>query len=136
MIRRMIPALAARLAIAAALFGAIEAAAVDRFAVVGIENGTQVTIRLEHKWGNAPWSLDVLGPGQRKLFWHTFATANEDRSPPFNVRFDSDLSAGKFEEGYHLTLYGAPAHEWDNAHKYVFKYDAGRKFVELYDQKH
>ena len=135
MIRIMLWALVAPLAVAATLCSTPYAEAADRFGVIGIENSTDVTIRLEHRWGNGPWNLDVLGPGHRKWYWHTYAFANEDKSPPFHVRFDSDLSPGRFMERYALTLYRAPAHEWSNAHKYIFRYEAGRRFIELYDEK-
>lgn len=135
MTRTRILALATTLALAATLCNTPRAEAVDRFGVVGIENATQVTIRLNHRWGDAQWTLDVLAPGQRKWYWWTFSRPNEDRTPPFHVQFDSDLSPGKFVEKYDLRPYQASAHEWENAHKYIFRYDSGKKFIELYDEK-
>jgi hypothetical protein len=109
--------------------------AANRFAVVGVENGTHVTIRMHHKWGNGPWSVDVLQPGGRKWFWQTYDFANENRSSPFHVQFDSDLQPGKmFSINYDLKKNAAPAHEWENARKYVFRFDGNRNFIDLYQQ--
>ena len=128
-----------RTMIAALLFAAITstiAVAADRFGVIGVENGTKVVIRMQHRWGNGEWQSDVLGPGQRKWFWWEFKRANENQTPRFHVKFDSDLSPGHFWENYDLKAYQAPDHEWVNAHKYIFKYDGNaRKFIELYDEK-
>jgi hypothetical protein len=110
--------------------------AANRFGVVGVENGTHVTIRMHHKWGDdGSWAVDVLQPGARKWFWQTYDRANENRSPKFHVQFDSDLNPGKlFSINYDLKKNAAPAHEWENAHKYVFKYDGTRNYIDLYQQ--
>jgi hypothetical protein len=127
--------LATTLSLAAVLCGTPRAEAADRFGVIGVENATHVTIRLNHRWGNAQWGSDVLTPNEKKWYWWTFSHANEDKTPQFQVRFDSDLSPGTFYEKYDLQAYQAPAHEWDNAHKYIFRYDGNKKFIELYDEK-
>src|SRR5262245_31258013 len=117
--RRTPVALVALLILAGTGFTTIVTAA-NRFAVVGLENGTQVTIRMEHKWGDGPWKMDVIAPGGRKWFWETYDYANENRSRPFHVRFDSDLTPGQFSIRHDLKKNAAPAHEWENARKYVF----------------
>ena len=77
-----------------------------------------------------------LKPGEKKWFWWTYDFANEDKSPPFHVRFDSDLKPGEvFEIGYHLKKNAAPAPDWKYAHKYIFKYDGDRKYIDLYELK-
>ena len=109
--------------------------AANRFAVVGVENGTHVAIRMQHKWGDGQWATDVLQPGGRKWFWHTYEHANDNRSPRFHVQFDSDLSPGRvFNIPYELKKNAAPAHEWENAHRYVFRYDGNTKFIDLHEQ--
>jgi hypothetical protein len=136
MIRTAILILATSLA--ATICNLPSAKAADRFGVIGIENATHVTIRLQHRWlekESTPWGSDVLAPGHRKWYWWPFSRPNEDKTPPFHVRFDSDLSPGTFVEKYHLNAFQAPAHEWENAHKYIFRYDGGGKFIELYDEK-
>src|SRR5262249_35137214 len=88
-------------------------AAANRFAVVGVENATHVTIRMHHRWGDGSWTTDVLQPGGRKWFWQTYDYANENRSDRFHVRFDSDLHPGQmFTINYDLKKNAAPAHEW------------------------
>ena len=57
----------------------ITVAAANRFAVVGVENGTQVTIRLQHKWGNGEWRTDVLRPGYKKWFWREYRSRESEQ---------------------------------------------------------
>ena len=114
----------------------ITVAAANRFAVVGVENGTQVTIRLQHKWGNGEWRTDVLRPGYKKWFWREDDHANQNSSAPFHVRFDSDLNPGQmFSINYALKKNASPAHEWANAHKYIFRYDGTRNYIDLYEAR-
>jgi hypothetical protein len=135
MIRKMSLTAVIPLAFCANFFGSPNVEAADRFGVVGIENATNVTVRLQHRWGDGQWATDVLSPGGRKWYWWEYRQANEDKSPPFNVRFDSDLSPGRFYEKYDLGKYRAPDHDWNSAHKYVFKYNGNHSFIELFDQK-
>jgi hypothetical protein len=123
------------MALAVVFCGFETADAADRFGVVGIENSTQVTVRLQHRWGDGSWDLDVLSPGGRKWFWSEFQVANQDKTPPFHVRFDSDLSPGKFVEKYNLKMNQAPDHDWNFSHKYILKYDGNRTFVDLFEEK-
>jgi hypothetical protein len=134
MIRKIL-ALTLPLVLAATLYGPSKAAAADRFAVIGVENTTHVNVNLQHRWGEGQWANDVLPPGGKKWYWHEFTVANQDTNPPFHVRFDSDLSPGKFEERYHLLAYRAPDHQWEFAHKYVFRYDRSKNFIELFDER-
>jgi len=109
--------------------------AATRFAVVGVENGTHVTIRMHHKWGDGAWAVDVLQPGGRKWFWQTYDYANENHSSRFHVQFDSDLNPGKlFSINYDLKKNAAPAHEWENARQYIFRYDGNRNYIDLYQK--
>ena len=136
MFRSSLLALIAPLAFAGTLFSANTAQAANRFAVVGIENTTQHTIKLQHKWGDGEWKTDVLKPGEKKWFWWTYSVANENKSPRFHVRFDSDMHPGKlFEIDYDLKKNAAPAHEWENAHKYIFNYDGNKSYIDLYEKR-
>lgn len=109
--------------------------AANRFAVVGVENGTHVAIRMQHKWGDGQWATDVLQPGGKKWFWQTYEHANDNRSPRFHVQFDSDLSPGRvFNIPYELKKNAAPAHEWENAHRYIFRYDGNTNYIDLREQ--
>ena len=136
MIRSSLLALVAPVAMATTLFSSGSATAAERYGVVGIENTTQLTIRVQHKWGDGPWKTDVLKPGEKTWFWWTYTKPNEDKSPRFHVRFDSDLHKGKvFEIDYDLKKNAAPAPDWEYAHKYVFKYDGDRNYIDLYEKK-
>jgi hypothetical protein len=65
----------------------------------------------------------------------TPTTARTNRSPTFRVQFDSDLSPGKiFYIPYELKKNAAPAHEWENARRYTFRYDGSTKFIDLHGQ--
>jgi hypothetical protein len=128
-------ALAGPLAVTSILFVAPPAEAADRFAVIGVENSTNVTVRMDHRWGEGQWATDVLSPGTRRWFSWEFSVQNQDQNPPFHVRFDSDLSPGKFEERYHLMAFRAPVNDWPHAHKYIFRFDGNQRFIELYDEK-
>jgi len=136
LLTRAVVAVVAVMVLVATDFTTNTAEAANRFAVVGIENTTHVTIRLQHKWGDGQWKRDVLPPGGRKWFWWTYAHANDNRSPRFHVRFDSDLHPGKvFTIDYDLKKNAAPAHEWENAHQYVLRYDGNRNYIDLYDKR-
>jgi hypothetical protein len=123
------------LSLSALSWSATQSHAADRFGVVGVENTTHVTVRFQHKWGDSAWNEDVLPPGQKKWFAWEFSRAGQDVTPTFHVKFDSDLSPGKFFEGYHLVAYQAPDRGWDFAHKYSFQYDRTRNFIDLFDEK-
>jgi len=130
---KLIRAMLALLVIVAADIVAMRADAANRFAVVGVENSTHVTIRLYHKWGDGAWQQDVIPAGGKKWYWYTYANANDNRSPQFHVSFDSDLNPGKiFAINYDLAKNAAPAHDWEDAQKYVFKYDGNRNYIDLY----
>ena len=134
--RTLILGLGATLALAATPFSLAKVEAATRYAVVGIQNTTHVTVRMEHRWGDGQWKLDVLPPGERKWFWWTYRHANENSSPRFHVRFDSDLHPGKrFTIDYDLKKSAAPAPSWEYAHKYLFRYDGARKYIDLFDQR-
>jgi hypothetical protein len=130
---KLIRAMLALLVIVVTDIAAMRADAANRFAVVGVENSTHVTIRVYHKWGDGEWKQDVIPAGGKKWYWWTYANANDNHSPKFHVRFDSDLNPGKiFTINYDLTKNAAPAHDWEDAQKYVFKYDGNRNYIDLY----
>jgi hypothetical protein len=135
--RRAFVAMVALMVLVASGFTANTAEAANRYAVVGVENATHVTIRLQHKWGDSgTWTMDAVQPGGKKWFWWTYKAANDNHSPKFHVKFDSDLQPGNvFPINYDLKKNAAPAHEWDNASQYVFKYDGNRNYIDLYHKQ-
>ena len=136
MIRTLTLGLLVTLALAATPLIPATAEAASRYAVVGVENTTHVTIRMQHRWGDGDWRTDVLTPGERKWFWWTYGHANENSSPRFHVRFDSDLHPGQiFTIDYDLRKNAAPVPEWAYAHQYAFRYDGNRNYIDLYDRR-
>jgi hypothetical protein len=131
------------LAFASNLFGSPNVAAADRFGVVGIENATLTTISFQHRWGDGQWVEEVISPGARKWYWWEYQQANEDSSPPFNVRVtsgstyvDLDGHSGNGWFKYTLGKYRAPVHDWNYAHKYVFRDSRNKPSgLELFDEE-
>jgi len=110
------------------------ATAADRYAVIAVENTlTNVTIGMTFAWGDSAWQKRSLRPGEKHQFCHEFARPNEDKNPPFHIKFDSSIAPGVYVEGYHLFAKAAPACEFDRGHQYKFRYEVKGKFVELYD---
>ncbi len=137
MIRLSLLALAAPVALVATMFSPGTAEAANRFAVTGIENKSTHTITYSYKWGNDPWHTATIKPGEQRLHWWTYDKANENHSPDFHVRFDSEFDPKQkpFFISYKLKRSAAPAHDWEDAHKYVFKNDGNKFFVDLYEKK-
>lgn len=137
MVRSTLLALVAPAALAVTLFSPGAAEAANRFAVTGIENKSTHTITYQYKWGADPWHTATLKPGETRLHWWTYDKANENKSPDFRVRFDSEFDPKQkpFFIEYKLKRSAAPAHDWEDAHKYVFKNDGNKFFVDLYEKK-
>ena len=110
------------------------ATAADRYAVIAVENTlSDATIGMSFAWGDAAWQKRSLRPGEKHQFCHEFAVPNENKNPPFHIKFDSSIAPGKYVEGYHLQARAAPACEFARGHQYKFRYEVKGKFVELYD---
>jgi hypothetical protein len=111
-----------------------QALAANRYGVVCLMNETGVTINYIYKVGNnGTWQEQQLEPNGRRWFWHQYDRANEDRSPPFYIKFDSDLRAGRrFAIEYHLTRYAAIGQGCECGKRYAFRYDRGdRRYIDL-----
>jgi hypothetical protein len=137
MVRSTLLALAAPLALTAAMFSPGTAEAANRFAVTGIENNSTHTITYSYHWGDGAWKTVTLKPGTRELHWWTYSKANENHSPELHVKFDSEFDPQQkpFFITYKLKRSAAPAHDWEDAHKYTFKNDGNKFFVDLYEKK-
>ncbi len=122
-------------AIAATMLSPGTTSALNRFAVTGIEDSSTNTITYQYMWGNDPWHNATQKPGEQRLHWHTYAKANENKSPEFHFKFDSEFDPKQkpFFITYKLKKNAAPAHDWEVAHKYVFKNDGNKFFVDLYE---
>jgi hypothetical protein len=110
------------------------ATAADRYAVIAVENTlSDATIGISFVWGDGAWQKRSLRPGEKHQFCHEFAFPNENKNPPFHIKFDSSIAPGLYVEGYHLNARAAPACEFERGHQYKFRYEVKGKFVELYD---
>jgi hypothetical protein len=111
-----------------------QALAVNRYGVICLMNETQVTIPYLYKVGSqGSWERRELEPGQTRWFSHQYDKPNENHSPSFSIRFDSDLrSAQKFNITYTLERHAALGQECAYGKKYAFRYDGGnRRYVDL-----
>jgi hypothetical protein len=137
MIRTSLLALAAPLALAATMFSPAKAEAANRFAVTGIENKTQHTVTYQVKWGDGDWKSITLKPGQRWMHWYTYPKVNDNKSPKLTIKFDSEFDPKQkpIVIEYVLKKNAAPAHDWEDAHKYVFVDDGNKYFIDLKEQK-
>jgi hypothetical protein len=132
----------ARLAVlAAGLFSTclwqIDAFAADRFGVVGLTNQTDFTIKFYTKTGSNDWIFGTIAPGARLWYSHTYDFANENRSPVYSVRFDSDLRrSGGVQKNFWIVRplqhRAAVGQSYDEGKKYAFVYDDGnRQFIDI-----
>jgi hypothetical protein len=131
--KRVLPFVAALPLVAAALFLTPgEALATDRCGVIGIVNNTRVPLHYSYKIGNGGWQKATIQPGDQTLYWHWYSSGNEDKSPTFLIRFDSDLTSHNFFLEYTLTRYRASEPTWAKAKQYQFSYDGSGRMVDLY----
>jgi hypothetical protein len=109
--------------------------AVTRYAVVSIANETQTNVLLGYRWGDSEtWHQINLGPGAKHWWSHTFAKPNENKAPPFYIRFDSDTSAKRYIEPWKLTGRAAAEQLFELGNKYALRYDGPtRRYIEIFD---
>jgi len=126
---------AAAVAIAGwSVFAPAASFAADRFAVVSIANETNANINMVYRRGGGVQKTHYFAPGTQAWFSHEYSHPNEDRSPDFNISFDSDTTARKYSEPKKLHGYRAPDQSYQLGHKYVFRYDGpSKRFIEIYD---
>jgi hypothetical protein len=112
---------------------AAPAAAADRYGVIGMTNRTNITVNFQYKVGDGTWGSKKIAPGEKLWFAHEYKKINEDRSPPFYIRFDSDLRKGKnFTTEYKLERRAAVGQSYEHGKKYAFEYEKGdRNFIDL-----
>ena len=99
----------------------------NRYGIVTIHNTIGSIINYSYRIGNGDWHQASIKPGHYRYYYHTYDFANENRSPLFRIRFDSDMEAGVARR--ELTLRRNPA-PWVNAEfgrHYDFKYLAGNQ---------
>jgi hypothetical protein len=111
-----------------------QALAANRYGVICLMNETEVTVPYIYRIGNnGSWQEGELRPNAKRWYWHQYDRANEDRSPPFSIKFDSDARAGRrFNIEYNLKRYAAVGQGCEYGKQYVFRYDRGdRRYIDL-----
>ena len=127
-----VPSAAAFATILAAL-GIPAAQAADRYGVACIFNRTSVPINFQAKVGDNQWQQFTLTPNSNRWFSHRYSRANENRSPPLEVKFDSDLRRNSlFNLTYKLPRRAAEGDTCGEGKPYAFVYEsANRNFIDL-----
>lgn len=109
------------------------ASATNRYSVISISNDTQANIFLEWRWSSPEWKKLTLAAGARHWWSHKYDRPNENRSPDFQLRYDSDSRSGaKYTETETLRGYAAPEQNFDLGRKYAFRYDGpSKRYIKL-----
>jgi hypothetical protein len=125
--------LAALLALTAVLCCSPEASAATRYGTLSIKNLTHGTLNFSYKIGkNDHWHSSSIHPGQVRLWKHKYKYVNEDRSPQFYIRFDSDLTDDTFWIEYKLDRYAKPGDSVRESKQYAFEYEKlNRHYIDL-----
>ena len=64
----------------------------------------------------------------------TSSKPNENKAPPFYIRFDSDTSAKRYIEPWKLTGRAAVEQLFELGNKYALRYDGpSRRYIEIFD---
>jgi hypothetical protein len=66
----------------------------NHYGIVTIYNKTGCTIKYSYRIGNGAWYRTSVEPRCIHCYWHKYTFANENRSPLFRIRFDSDMEPG------------------------------------------
>jgi hypothetical protein len=102
-----------------------------RYGIVTIHNKTDVTINYAYRIGNGAWRQTSISPGNYRYYYHQYAFANENRSPTFHIRFDSDLGPGIAMKGYVFKRNPAAWPNADFGRHYNFKRTGGNR-IDIY----
>jgi hypothetical protein len=128
----LVPSVVALATMAAAFwFNAAQAA--DRYGVACVFNKTTVPINFQAKVGNGQWQQFTLMPNTNRWFSHKYNSANQDSSPPLEVKFDSDLRRNsRFNLTYKLPRRAAEGDTCSEGKPYAFLYEGNnRNFIDL-----
>jgi hypothetical protein len=115
-----------------ALLGSGGEARADGYALVNVENPTNLTINYSFRWGDGSWQKVTLGPGMSML--HSWAYEPGSRSsPPFQISFDYTLNDHAVEsKQYTLVRYAAHCTNRRLAKRYAFRKSSCGCYLDLY----
>ncbi len=121
------------LATMVAAFGFTTAQAANRYGVACVFNKTTVPIKFQVKIGNGQWQEFTLNPNANRWFAHKYNNANQNSSPPLEVKFDSDLRRNSlFNLTYKLPRRAAEGDTCEEGKPFAFVYESGdRNFIDL-----
>jgi hypothetical protein len=103
-----------------------------RYGIVTIHNATDSPINYSYRIGDGPWTKTTIEPGYHRYYWHKYSFVNENRSPIFQIRFDSDMGRGVAIREFDLERNPAPYVSADLGRHYYFRYLAGNQ-ISLYN---
>ena len=114
-------------------FGSTTVHAANRYGVACIFNKTTAHIKFQAKIGNGQWQEFTLNPNANRWFAHKYSNANQNSSPPLEVKFDSDLRRNSlFNLTYKLPRRAAEGDTCEEGKPYAFVYESGdRNFIDL-----
>jgi len=104
----------------------------NHYGIVTIHNKTEVAINYSYRVGEGAWRQATINPGERDYYWHEYDFVNENASPPFEIRFDSDLGPGVAWRTYALDRCAAPRVDPELGRDYDFIKHAGADLIDIY----
>jgi hypothetical protein len=99
----------------------------NRYGIVTIHNKTEDTLNYSYRIGNGAWQQASIKPGHYRSYSHEYAYANENRSPSFHIRFDSDMGPGVAVRQFTLRRNFAPYVNPEFGRHYDFRRQAGNQ---------
>jgi hypothetical protein len=102
-----------------------------RFALACVSTLTDHKINFEYRWGkDAEWTAASVGPGNWQLLMWRYNRANENRSPPLQVRYDDDMSKRTNYAITDIEAYAASSENCEDQGKtYHFYVEDGELFL-------
>ena len=93
----------------------------NHYGILTIHNNSDDSINYSYKIGDGNWHQAVINPGERDYYWNKYDYPNENASPSFQIRFDSDLGPGTSWKVYTLRACSATSIDPDLGRDYDFK---------------
>jgi hypothetical protein len=105
----------------------------NSYAVVCLENETNIDINYSFRWGTGQWQTRTVDAGRSR--WHSWEYDSDSRSSPnFEIEFDADTRSGSTRYlNYDLERYQNETESCSGARLYVFQRD-GSRWIDLYSR--
>lgn len=102
----------------------------QEYGVICIENRMNYAVVYSYRWGNDAWKSNMIEPYATARHWWIYELGNQ-RSPNFEISFDSDFGDFNYHKLYSLERYRSFSTDCSGAKKYYFSWTYG-DFFELY----